>query len=270
MLEEIEGQELETTSDATEETSSESPSSDGQSSEVAAKADASGNNNQEATNLPFHEHPRFKELVEQKNQALQAQKSLEERYAQMEAQLKQFSQTNKPQPVKADTDDLIEDLKKVDPRLAARFEQFAKTAQMTESLSQKLLQQEQAQVRNQAIAQVNTLHEANKVTPELKSFIENELDRMAIQGQIKDLAQIPTAYKAVHDAYTKFIDGIKRDTLKSYVPSKTADAKTPTSQPKGKPVSNTSKPQAFSKDPEQARAQIVSRYLKQAKAEADI
>lgn len=264
-MEDIE-QELENNSGVSDESSPETPSEGGSEPDAAAAKAQAAEGNQEA-NTPFHEHPRFKELVEQKNSAQSQYKALEERYAKMEEQLKALSQ---PKETRNEKDELIEDLRKIDPRLATRLEQFSKSLPMVENLQQQLQQYQTQQVQQQAVQTVNSLHEANKVSPELKTFINNELDRMYMAGQLKDLSSIQSAYKSVHDTYSKFVDSIKRSERESYVTAKKVDAKVPTSQPKGKPAGSTPQKPTFSKDPEVARQQIVSHYIKVAKAEADI
>lgn len=261
-MEENTGSELETESGVSEEAASPEPSSSEGSNE---EAQAASQPKPEESTQPFHEHPRFKELVEQKNQALATQKALEERYSQLEARLKDLAP-------KAETpkDELIEHLKTIDPRFAARMEELTKSTSVIQQLQEKLASYEKQQVTSQAVNNINTLHEQNKVTPELKSFINNEMDRLYMNGSLKTTDQIPGLYKAIHDTYSKFIDGIKRAERESYVKDKKVDSKIPSSQPKGKPAGPADKKFQFSKDPEIARQQVVSRYLKTAKAEADI
>lgn len=269
-MEDIESLGLDTESDASGESSSQESS---ESTETGEGAQTSAPQQQPDT-TPFHEHPRFKELVEQKNQALTAQKSLQEKYEAMERQLKELS-TPKVQ-TQAEKDELIEDIRKVDPRLAERLEKFGKSVSSVEQLQAKLEAYEQNQAKSQqqqvvqsAVAKINQLHETNKVSPELKSFINNEIDRQYMSGQLKELSQVESLYKAVHEQYSKFVDSIKRSERESYVKAKTPDSKVPASQPKGEPAKPAPKKPAYSKDPEVAKQQIVSRYLKMKAAEKD-
>lgn len=267
-MEEIESSTVETQSDASEASSS-SESTGSESTGEAAQASAP---QQDTT--PFHEHPRFKELVEQKNQALASQKELSDKYAALEKQLKELSQPKTQ--AQAEKDELIEDLKKVDPRLAERLEKFSKGMSSVEQIQAKLeafekqqAKAQQDQVVQAAVAKINQLHEANKVSPELKTFIGNELDRLYMTGQLKDLSQVDAVYKTVHDQFAKFIDGVKRSERESYVQAKKPDSKVPASQPKGEPAKPAPKKPVFSKDREEAMAQIASRAIKQLKAERD-
>ena len=207
--------------------------------------------------------------MEQKNQAIAQQKALEERYAAMEARMQQFSQQPKAQP-QAEKNALLERLKGIDPEFAAMQEKLHNTLPTVEALQKELQTYKQDQIRNQAVQSINSLHESNKVSPEMREFINSQLDLAAMRGTLKDLSEIPNAYKNVHEQYKKFEDGIRRAERESYVTAKKVDSKTPTSQPKGAPASPAPKKTEFSKDPELARQQIVSRYLKTAKAEADL
>lgn len=259
---ENEGVEVDTQSDASTETSSESPSNETQT-EGAKEASSE----QQTDNTPFHEHPRFKELVDQKNQAQASYKELQDKVAQLEALSKSSNQQTQSQ-AQAVKDELIEDLKKVDPRLAERLEKFSKAYTSVESIQQEFNQFKQQQVIQTAVSQINSMHESNKVGPQMKTWINNELDRMYMTGKL-NTQNLQNEYKNIHDGFKKWQEDIKRETLKGYVPDKKADSKVPTSQPKGAPAKTTAKAPTFSKDPETARQQVVSRYLKQAQAERE-
>lgn len=217
---------------------------------------------------PFHEHPRFKELVEQKNQAIAAQRSLEQRLHQFEQRLNQPA----PQAQKqAERDELIEDLKKIDPRLASRLEAFGNSSKTTEQLQTRLEafekaqhQQAQQQVLQTAVGKINNLHEMNKVSPFQKKVIESQLDLAYRSGQLdaRDLAKVESEYKRTLDEAKAYEEELKRETLKSYVPAKKADSATPTSQPKGTPAKPGAKKTIYSSDPEVRNAQIVAEYMK--------
>lgn len=259
-MQENEGQEVESESGA-EEASPEPAQTEGQEQASAAPAKEAN-----PDSAPFHEHPRFKELVEQKNQALSQQKALEERLAQFESRWQQ-QQAQAPK-AEASKDELIEHLRTIDPRLADRLEKFTNALPKFETMQTELQNFKQEQFKTTAINTINGLHESNKVAPEMRQWINNQLDLQYMQGTLKD---IPSAYKSIHEGYSKFIEGVKRSTLEGYVPAKKADSNTPATLTKGKPASQSGKKASeFSKDPEVARQQVVSRYLKQVKAEADL
>lgn len=256
-FEEIEGSESETESSGSE--ASPEPS-ESESTEAAAKPAVE--TKPEPT--PFHEHERFKELVAQKNQALEGQKSLETKLAQLEAQ---FKATQTPAQ-KAEKDELIEDLRKIDPRLAARLEAHGKTNNTVEQLQARLeqfennaKQQAQSQTVQNAVAKINQMHETNKVSPEVKQIINDQLDLLYMQGKL-NLKNLEETYKVKYESIKKFEDALKRNITAEYSAGKKADAQAPTSQPKGTPAKPAAKPAKWSTNKETAKQQIVSRYEK--------
>lgn len=228
-------------------------------------------NNEPTT--PFHEHPRFKELVEQKNQALQAQRALEQKLQEIERRVSQHQQPQTPQAQARD--ELIEDLKKIDPRLAERLERFTQGQTKVDELLKKLeglekkdQQRDQQAVVQTAVSKINQLHETNKVSPELKQMINDKLDLLYMQGKL-NLQNLDATYKQSYEAFKKYEDTLTRTVRESYVKDKKQDAQVPTSQPKGTPAKPAPKKPNWSKDPEVAKAQVVSRYLKQIASEKE-
>lgn len=218
-------------------------------------------------------HPRFKELVDQKNQALEQQRASEQKYYQLEARLNAL---NQPQ-TQAQKDDLIEDLRKVDPRLADRLEkatgyesQIKDLVKRLEGFEKKDSERATQQTIQNAVSRINQMHETNKVSQEMKQFINDRLDLGYMQGKLTP-QNLDKVYKETYDQFKKYEDAIKRAERESYVKAKKEDANVPASQPKGTPAKSASKKPSWSKDPEVARQQVVNRFLKQqaANKEAD-
>lgn len=249
-------------SDAQTEVSSEPQS---ESSSQSAEQKPADTNNQDST-TPFHEHPRFKELVEQKNSALAAQKQYEQRIAQMETQLKSFSDG---QLSKKQEDALISRLKGIDPEFGERIEKFNSALPSIEALQNKIQAMEKQQFQEKAVSQVTSLHNEYKVSKEMQEFYNAQLILAEQNGKIKGLDDIASNYKQIHETFSKLLDSVKRTERESYAKAKKEDVKAPTSQPKGKPALPT-KEHKFSKDKEAARAEVVSRYLKMSAQENDI
>lgn len=253
------------------EPSSEAPAESG--NEGGAEPKVAAPKQEEQT--PFHEHPRFKELVEQKNSALNAQKALEQKLAQFEARFQQFQPPKAPSPQETEFETLIRDLKGIDPRLASVLESNAKAAKVAEELQKRLdtfeqstaQERQQAQVQN-AVAKINQLHESNKVTPEAKQMINDRLELLYMQGKL-NLHEVEAVYKQTLDGHNKYVEALKRAERESYVTDKKKDAAVPTSQPKGSPAKAAAKKPTFSNDKETARQQIVSKFLKQSAANRD-
>lgn len=213
----------------------------------------------------FDKHPRFIELIEQKNQAREAQKQLEEKYAALEARLQEMSSPKEPKP----RDELLADLDKIDPRLSKFLENLQSSTSELGQLRERLAQYEREQLRNQAYAQVNSLHESNKAPEAIRGLINQELELLDMQGKIKGLNDLPNVYKATLAKYNKLIDDVKRSERESYVAAKKTDAKVPTSQPKGAPAKAAPTKEKYSKDKEEAKQQIVAKFLQNRAAERD-
>lgn len=245
-----------------------SPEPDTETESETAEGGEGDKPEQSEAEKPFHEHPRFKELVEQKNEALAASKALQDKYAAMEQRLNQMAQANQPK-VEAKIHPMVEKLKGIDPEFAEAFETVMKQAELAPRLQQQYQEQQRQQAVTQAINHINSLHESNKVPTELRSMINDQIDVLVRRGEVKDIAGITSAFTRINSDYNKFLDTVKRSERESYVQAKKLDASKPTSQPKGKATSSAPKQQTWSKDPEVARQQVVSRYLKTAKADAD-
>lgn len=266
MLNESEGLESGTESSAITESQSEAPSPS-QSTEAPATQAAAPK--QEET--PFHEHPRFKELVDQKNKALESTRALELKLAQLEGRLSQPQSAAK----QAERDELIEDLKKIDPRLAARLEAFGASSKTIEQLQAKLdqfekFQQQQSEqtVVKESVARINSWHESNKVAPQIREAINARLDVLYMQGKLNP-QNLEQAYKAAYEPYKAYAEEIKRETLKGYVPAKKADASAPTSQPKGTPAKAKPAEAPKFKDKEELRAAVAKEFVQQQRAKRE-
>jgi hypothetical protein len=259
---------VETTDVASDESSSETQTTEGSESggESNPALSTQPKTKPETDTTPFHEHPRFKELVEQKNSALKAQQDLAERYAQMEARLTELSRPKTP----SQEDALIARLKGIDPEFAERIEKMSKILPNVEQMQTELSEYKKQQVISQAVNQINSLHESNKVSPELKTFINNEFDRMYALGQLKDLSKVGDTYKAVHDTFKKYEESVRRAERESYVKAKGKDSKIPSSQPKGTPANQPGKKGPVYKDRESMQQDIVKRFVQNKQADTAI
>lgn len=247
-------------SDASPESSSETQ--DQSDSNAQPEQSASEQVNKQ-TDTPFHEHPRFKELVEQKNQFASQAKQLQDQIAQLQSRMEASSKQSVAQK---EQDALLSRLKGIDPEFGERFEKLDATRKELEEMRAWREEMENERVRTQAISTISSLHEQNKVSAD-----HQELYKSLIAGHFSSnpqlgLKDLPNVYKNVHESISKMLEGVKRSERESYVKGKAVDAKTPTSQPKGKPVKGSGDPE-YSKDPEVARKQMISRILKQSKAD---
>jgi hypothetical protein len=256
--------------------STESGASEGSSPEASGSEPNNGAVQaapEQKQDTPFHEHPRFKELVEQKNESLKRYQEMESRYKALEGQLNSFKDSQ-PKP-QTETDALLADLRKVDPRLANVIEQQLKASETAKSVQERLEQfekQSQEQARQQTIAtavgKINSLHEANKMSDFGKQFINNQLDLAYRSGQLNasDLKSVESAYSEAAKAIKAYEDSLKRDVTKSYVQGKTKDAAVPASVPKGAQAKPAAKPIPTFKSKDELRAAVVREYAKEAAA----
>lgn len=264
-MEEIENVVESTESDASESPSSEDSNSSSESGE-AAKAAAP---KQEIDWSQAFEHPRFKELVDQKNEALKRYQEMESQNKAFKEELQSFKASQPKAPT--ETDALLKDLEKVDPRLANVIRGQLEAAETAKAVKAQL-DQFQRQSRESALQQtigtavskINSLHEINKVSGFGQKAINNALD-LAYRGgtlNASDLKAVEGAYSEALKEYKTFEDSFKRDVTKGYVQDKTKDAKVPTSLPKGAQAKSPAKPMPSFKSKEELRQAVVRESMK--------
>lgn len=245
--------EIENQSDVQNEVSSE-PQSDTQveeSGQQAAKPEASS----QSTELPFHEHPRWKEVMAERNAERQQRQALEQRLAQLEQ--------GKQEVKKPAVDPMYERLKGIDPEFADYMQGLKTRAEKAEALEARLEQFEQVQFANAAKSTFSELNAANKVSPELSKLYEQQLEAAYARGEFKDLSGLKETYQRVHETFSEILKSQERSVLENYTKSKKQDATKPASQPKGKPASSApSKPMS--------RSELVQSVLKQTRASSDL
>lgn len=245
------------------ESSSESPSifADSQKTKVEGSSKEPDQSESEE-NVPFHKHPRWVERDNELKTEREARKALENRYAQMEAQLKNLSAPKAEPKPRAK---FVEDLAKISPEYGKWAEDMESTRSQLDEMRAWKQQLEAAQTSEKAVASVNKLHDDYKVAPELRDFYNSQLIAAEQQGKIRTLSDIPAFYKTVHETFAKFLDQRDRSKLEGYVSSKKQDASAPATQAKGTAVNRGRTPE-FSTDPVEARQQVIDRILKQSKA----
>lgn len=216
---------------------------------------------QSAKEAPFHEHPRFKELIEEKNQYAA---SLRE----MQTELARLRDSVNSRPTEAKKDALVEKLRGIDPELAARIERSGQTDQTVAELQQQIQSQQVERIRDQASSELNRLYSENKIPSDAQRFYRSAIKDMADANPNASIKDLPKYFKEVHETFSKYTESLKRSDRESYVTGKKADAKAPTGQPKGQ-AAKPSKP-GTSKDAELARSEIAAGALKRWKAGSSI
>jgi hypothetical protein len=234
-------------------------STESATNEVTA-ADSSSNQRQPAaeSQMPFHEHPRFKEIISDRNSLKEKLEAMEARFQQMESQKQQAPQKEHP---------FVSRLKEIDPSYgewAGGVEQFKK--ELEEMKAWKQEQSRQALV-TEYNSSIDKLHNENKVPETLRARIKKEIDYRAMTNPKLGLKDLPSIYKEVFEEETKFVEGLKRSERASYVTDKSKDARAPQTQTKG--ATPGQKPKQQSMDREERYASIVQKALKASKAGSD-
>lgn len=239
----------EASSPSSEESSSSTPEQASPQAEAAPKE------------VPFHEHPRFKELINYKNEASQRLQEYEKRFQELSSRIEQ---SNKPKEVSPEAK-LLERLKGIDPEFGTWAEQQhqAKTQfeQQVKAINEWRAAQEAQSTRSQITSTLERLHTENKVPEPLREFYQAALQQAAQANPTLSLQDLPNLYKGIHDKFSKFLESSKRETVASYSQSKAKDSSVP-APAKGTSPKQGSPKVEYSKNPEEARAQIVERAMK--------
>lgn len=211
---------------------------------------------------PFHEHPRFKELVEQKNQYASQLSDMQRQFAEMQRQMQEAS---RPKPEKK-ADPMVERLKGIDPEFADYIASLKEQASSSDSIREELRQLKEQQFVDSAVTKVRNLHGENKVSDKLKPIYEAEMDRRYSKGELRTLGDIEKAYKEVHAFYTDLLAEKERDVRASYTSAKKTDAKAPATQPKGQ-VAKPAQKSPYTGDAYTDRATMIKRAISQDSAD---
>ncbi len=217
---------------------------------------------------PFHEHPRFKEVIEQKNQALQAVKDMQRQMQEFQAKL--AAQPQAPSKASSEQEEFLKTLEGVNPAWAKFLKDQYEASLQNKQLSEKIAQLEQQHQASQrealrvaAVSEVVKMHDSNKISPELRDLYNAQLDARATAGQLNTLEDVRKAYGEIHNTYNKVFENLRKAERESYVAGKKSDSSVPSSQPKGAAKPGTAKPAfQYSSDPEERKAQMVQRVLK--------
>ncbi|HYE72212.1 MAG TPA: hypothetical protein VEF04_02735, partial [Blastocatellia bacterium] len=247
----------ETSAPQIESTDSQSVETSAQQSEVSQE--------QSEKQVPFHEHPRFKELIDYRRQSEERLAAYEQQIQEMQRMYQEALKARQPQP---EINPFVAKLKEIDPRYGEWAESVEARASKAEAVEQELQQLRTERLINQYESAVERLHSEHKTPDTMKARIKRELDAAVIRGEVK-LQDVPRAYKQAFDDYTKWLDEVKRSERASYVQDKSKDATAPSSQPKGKLPPRNEKGQ-FTGDRESDLAMIAKRALKLSKAEGEL
>ncbi len=213
--------------------------------ESTSQVEASGTGTQEGAPeikqedkpLPFHEHPRWKEVIEERNsfkQGMSEYKQALDRLQQQMETLKQQATT--PKAIEQPKQDVfLNDLEKVNPEYAKSLKAIYEQAGKTTQLEQRIAQYEQQQLAEKAYNHFNSLLSTNKienaVDQELyRNVVEAEVYRRESRGEKLGLKDLDGIFNQFHSKYAKAMEERERAITAKYVTAKKSDA---TQSPKG-------------------------------------
>lgn len=202
------------------------PSSESAASSAPAQesAEQQGSSSKEQT-TPFHEHPRFQELIQQRRELADRVSSYEQRMSDMQRKFESMQQAN--QPAKQE-DPLLSRLKGIDPEFGERFEKLTTLEAQVEQFKNWQQEQVMESYRTQASSTLDNLYKENKVPDHLKVRYDREIKAIAYENPGLGIKDLPQVFKSVHEEFTKWQDDFRRKERETYVAEK-ATTKTPSS-----------------------------------------
>lgn len=199
---------------------------------------------------PFHEHPRFKELISERNQAREEHARLMQRVQQMEAN---YQKQTQPAAQKSKQDQLLERLAGIDPEFAEFQKGIYEKLSVADQMAERLQEMEMARQSEQALNQFNTLCSESKVADKDKFLYQQMVANLANAKNAK-VSDLPALFKEAHGQLSKYLDERDRAQRESYVADKTKD-KRPATQTGGIAASAGKDKGSMSR--EDAKAELV-------------
>lgn len=249
--------ELESTaSDVSAESSSETPSSPEKTSEAPVTQEGKSTEKY----VPYE---RFQEIIQQKNEFVKRLEEHEARYKALEERVSR----PREEPKKAENP-LLGRLKGIDPEFGQWAEQMEASRAELQALRDWRTQAEAERTRAEAQNELSRLHTQYKVSDDLKEhynmFLRNEVSKIEASGKVLGIKDLASIYKSVHENVNKVFETQRRANIANYATSKKTDA-TPALK-KGEAPKQAPGKFKYSKDPEEARAQIVKQTMERARA----
>lgn len=185
---------------------------------------------QEEKQAPFHEHPRFKELIEQ-NRAFKEESAQRARaFEAMQQELQSLRQSTLPKKEEP-KDPFLADLEKVNPAYAKSFQSVMDRAAKAEEIERRLQAYETQQFQEKALGRFNSLLSENKVSDPMdqkiyKAAIREAVIDMEQSGKKLGIKDLEDVFSTFHKEFSKAMEDRDRKRTASYVQEKVKD-KTP-------------------------------------------
>lgn len=212
--------------------------------------------------VPFHEHPRWKEVMEERNAERQARTQLEQQIAAMQ---RQMQESLKPKDNRPDFNEvrtkMAERLKGIDPEFQSYMSLLEEQAL---SSKQELAAFREEQFVNRAVGRFEELNKTNGVPAELHGVYRAQLDAAYREGKIRSLEDLEKTYKSIHEPVSKLIESREKAALDKYTTTKKEAASKPSAQPKGG-AANASQSKV-SNNPADRRQSLIKEAVQQLRA----
>lgn len=244
----------------THETPTSEPNEDKAEADKAAVAKAAEDK------IPFHQHPRFQELINEKNQW---KTQFETQGRQLQEMAARLDKLPKDSPQK---DELMERLKGIDPAFAERFGKLGEVDKLKAELAE--FKQWREQSANETLRQnIDTgktkFYTENKVPAERHDVYNAMFMNMIRNDPRLTINDLPKVMKTIHDTVGKMFTNVERGAVKQLADSKRADAAKPASLPRGSTANRAAgKESPMSK--RDLQAAIIKESLDQIRSEKDI
>ena len=215
--------------------------------------------------VPFHEHPRWKEVMEERNAERQARAQLEQKLAQME---RQFQQSQRPKDTAPSLKDMSpkmrERLQGIDPEYASYMSALEQEAVSTR---EEMRQFREQQFVERAVSRFEELNKTGNVPQELTPVLRAQLDQMYREGKIRSLQDLEAAHKSVYEPLSKLLSDRDRQSIAKYTTDKKTAAAKPATPPKGRAAA-PGQAQAPT-NPQDRRKALIAEAMTQIRASKD-
>lgn len=218
--------------------------------------------------VPFHEHPRWKEVMAERDAEKQAKAELQRQLQEMRSQIQQFNQpkSNKPDFNEVRTK-MGERLKTIDPEFGSYM---ALLEEQALSAKQEMSNLREERLVETLVGKFQELSSKSEVPAEMAGLYQAQLDQMYREGKIRSSADMEAAFKSVHEPLARVLEAREKAYLEKYTAGKKQEAGKPAPQPKGRSAPQGNPNQKTFADPAARKQALIADIVKQSKASSDI
>lgn len=218
--------------------------------------------------IPFHEHPRFRELIEDRNKAKAEREAYNRQISELQKKLDSFEKSQASRTTQEDK--LMQELSQANPEFAKRFSELEGLKSVSQELQEfkawkaEVTRREAEKSLNDSVSR---LHESYKVPKEMQEFFDSRIRMEIFSNPSLTLNDIPGLYKNIHEGFSKYSSAKEREILASYSKAKVQDASKPVNTPKTAPVKTQVKANLSKAE---LRAQMIKDIMSSGSAGSEI